>query len=200
MAVFTSHNEVVNADGTRMSVREALAAINAMLDETLEGDFDADTRWALTWLEEYGYEEGDGGTADQLSRAKNTSLQGLVHAGIVRSRRETVRLLKPSELDPEWEPVADSRLTIWEVTQHLTRALEAGGESSAAVIARALGHQSEEARALAYRLFTVSKNKGRAADALSYNSLVQSWPEIIRLACQQEIETVAQGALALDEA
>ena len=50
MAVFSRYNKVVNADGTPMSVRQALQLINHVLDEALteqESDFDADTRLAL---------------------------------------------------------------------------------------------------------------------------------------------------------
>ena len=38
---------------------------------------------------------------------------------------------------------------------------------------------------LCYRLYTVCERKKRAAEALAYNSLVQSWPEIVRLAEEQ---------------
>ena len=63
---------------------------------------------------------------------------------------------------------------------HLIRTLEAGGESAAAELAGKLGSQAETARELAYRLYTVCERKKRAAEALSYNGLVQSWPEIMR--------------------
>ena len=81
MAIFTRYREVLNADGSTMSVRDALALINATLDEVLaeqEGDFDADSRWALTWFEQHGFTEGEYGVAEQLSKAKNTSVDGLV--------------------------------------------------------------------------------------------------------------------------
>ena len=184
MAVFTRFVEVFNADGGRMSVRDALALINATVDEVLaeqEGDFDADSRWALTWFEQHGFADGQYGVAEQLSKAKNTSVDGLVRAGILDSRRGKVRLLKPAELTPDWDPAADSRLTVWETTHHLLREL-AVGEKEAARLASALGSRAETARDLAYRLYTVSERKQRAADALQYNSLVQSWPEISRLA------------------
>jgi len=35
---------------------------------------------------------------------------------------------------------------------------------------------------LAYRLYMLCERKKRNAEALSYNGLVQSWPEIMRLA------------------
>src|SRR5262249_53417596 len=57
MAVYTRYAAVLDAEGKPLSVREALALINGTLDEALaeqEGDFDADSRWALTWFEQLG--------------------------------------------------------------------------------------------------------------------------------------------------
>ena len=188
MAIFTRYSKVLNADGGEMSVGDAIALINATLDEVLaeqEGDIDADSRWALAWVEQSGKDEGEFGVAETLSTAKNTSVDGLVRAGIIDSRRGTVRLLKPSEFDPDWDPATDSRLTAWEMTQHLIKALESDGESAAAALVARLGTRAETARDLAYRLYVLSERKKRAADALQYNSLVQSWPEIARLASER---------------
>src|SRR6516164_5963115 len=118
MAVYTRHAKVLDAEGKPVSVREALALINATLDEVLaeqEGDFDADSRWALTWFEQHGFGEGEYGVAEQLSKSKNTSVDGMVEAGIVASKRGRVRLLKPDELPEDWDPQTDDRLTVWEV-------------------------------------------------------------------------------------
>ena len=76
----------------------------------------------------------------------------------------------------------DQRLTAWEMVHQLIRALEAGGEGAAAALVAKLGSKAEIARELAYRLYTLCERKKRAAEALSYNGLVQSWPEISRLA------------------
>ena len=111
MAVFTRYARVLNADGTALSVREALALINQTLDEVLaeqEGDFDADTRWALAWFEQSGFAEGEFGVAETLSKAKNTSVSGMVDAGILRSGAGKVRLLRPDELNDGWTPEGDS--------------------------------------------------------------------------------------------
>ena len=202
MGIFTRYREVLNADGSTMSVRDALALINATLDEVLaeqEGNFDSDSRWALAWFEQVGFTESEYGLAETLSKAKNTSVDGLVDAGIVVSRRGTVRLLEPAELGPEWDPASDRRLTVWEMTHHLIRAL-AVSESEAGDLAAVLGSRAETARDLAYRLYTVSERRKRAADALQYNGLVQSWPEIVRIAGEQRAMTATQGALAIDGA
>ncbi|MEW5879735.1 MAG: DUF1156 domain-containing protein [Pseudomonadota bacterium] len=185
MAVYTRYAKVLDAEGNRVPVREALALFNQVLDEALaeqEGDFDADTRWALAWFEQHGFAEGEYGVAETLSKAKNTSVAGMVEAGIVASKRGKVRLLKPEELPADWDPAEDVRLTAWETVHQLVRALDAGGESAAAALVARLGSQAEIARELAYRLYTLCERKKRAAEALSYNALVQSWPEIARLA------------------
>ncbi len=185
MAVYTRYGKVLDANGEPMRVREALAMINQILDESLaeqEGEFDADTRWALAWFEERGFKEGEFGLAETLSKAKNTSVSGLVEAGILESRAGAVRLLRPSELPSDWDPASDGRLTTWEVVHHLIRLLESGGEASAADLVRRLGNVAEVARDLAYRLFSIAERKKRADEALQYNGLVGSWGEIRRLA------------------
>jgi putative DNA methylase len=198
MAVFTRYSEVLDASGQAMKVREALALINQTLDEALaeqEGDFDADSRWALAWFEQHGFSEGDYGVAETLSKAKNTGIDGLERSGIIESKRGKVRLLKPEELPPDWDPEKDSRINAWEMVHHLIRALDHGGEAGASEIVRKLGSRAEVARELAYRLYTLCERKRRAAEALAYNGLVQSWPEIARLAAEEL--PVAQPALAL---
>lgn len=179
-------------------MREALALINQTLDEVLaeqEGDFDADTRWAVSWFEQSGFEAGEYGVAETLSTAKNTSVAGMVDAGILASKGGKVRLLRPDELPANWDPETDPRLTAWEVVHQLVRALEAGGENAAAELGSKLGSKAETARELAYRLYTVCERKKRAQEALSYNGLVQSWPEISRLAREAGRRPEQQGEM-----
>ena len=185
MAVYSRFSIVRDAAGERVSVRQALALINETLDEVLseqEGDFDADSRCAIAWFDQYGFGEGEFGVGDVLARAKNTSIAGMVEAGIMASSRGKVRLLKPDELPADWDPAADNRLTIWESAHQLIRAMHNGGESAAAVLVAKLGAQAEIARELAYRLYTTSERKKRPADALQYNALVQSFPAMTDLA------------------
>jgi putative DNA methylase len=179
---------VLEADGSPMRVRAALALINQALDEFLaeqEGEYDSDTRWALAWFEQYGHEPGPYGVAETLSKAKNTSVDGAVEAGILEARSGKVRLLRRSELDPEWDPQKDKRPTAWEACQHLIYELETGGEQAAAGLLAKLGALSETARDLAYRLYTVCERKGWAQEALGYNMLVVAWPRLKDLAGRQ---------------
>ena len=199
MAVYTRFSEVLDADGKKIPVRQALALINQTLDEALaeqEGDFDVDTRWALAWFEQMGFAEGEFGVAEQLSKAKNTAVAGLVEAGLIAAGKGKVRLLKPAELPTDWDPTVDNRLTVWEMVHQLVRALEAAGEGAAAQIVAKLGAKADTARELCYRLYTLCERKKRAAEAMSYNALVQSWPEIVRLA--QETDSGSPRLAAQD--
>ena len=201
MAVFTRYGRVLHASGERVTVGEALALINEVLDETLaeqEGDFDADTRWALTWFAQHGIGEGNFGEADTLSKAKNTSVAGLVEAGILRSGRGRVRLLRTEELPDDWDPRTDGRLSVWEVTHHLIRVLQSGGEVAAARLAARVGRELETARDLGYRLFALSEQKKHPTLALVYDGFVRSCPEIASLARSMPAESDPSSTLRPD--
>ena len=186
MAIYTKYAQVLDAEGKPLTVRQALALINEILDEALaeqEGDFDAETRWAVVWFDDVGFSEGEYGRAETLSKAKNSSLGSM--ASIVNSRAGKVRLLKPEELRIDWDPSAAAHFTVWEMVHQLVRALDTGAEPAAAALVAQIGSRAEVARELAYRLYTIAERKKRASEALAYNSLVQSWPEILRLAREQ---------------
>jgi putative DNA methylase len=188
MAVFTRYSKVMESDGSPMTVRTALGIINQVLDEVLaeqEGDFDPDTRWALAWFEQFGTGEGSFGEAETLSKAKNTAINGLVAASVVKARAGKVQLVGRDELNGTWNPATDKRLSVWETTQHLIRTLEIKGESEAAALINKLGGLAETARELAYRLYSLCERKKWAEEALAYNGLVIAWPELTKLAAAE---------------
>jgi putative DNA methylase len=202
MAIFSKYSRVLEASGRAMSVRTALALINQTLTEVLseqEDEFDADTRWAVAWYEQHGFEEGEFGDADVLARAKNTSVSGLAEAGIVFSRGGRVRLLRPDELPPDWDPSRDRRLTVWEAAHHLLRLywVEERGEEAAAELLASLGPDAYLARELAYRLFALAERKKRAREAQGYNALVLAWPRLERLANELRSRRPTQAELGL---
>ena len=198
MAVFSRYARVLETDGSPMGVRTALSLINQSLDEVLaeqEGEFDADTRWALAWFDQNGFNEGAYGQAETLSTAKNTSVSGMVEAGILAAKAGKVRLLKKEELPADWNPATDERLTVWEATHHLIRSLDSG-EQVAAALLKKLGAMAEVARDLSYRLYTVCERRKWSQDAIGYNALVLSWPDLKRLADEQKDDLgPAQGEL-----
>jgi len=185
MAVYSRYSRILETDGKPMTVRTALQLINQTLDETLaeqEGDFDPETAWAVAWFEQFAFNDGPFGDAETLSKAKNTALNALATAGIVKTGAGKARLLRVDELPPDWDPTTDARLTVWEMVHHLIRVMNTGGETAAAGLVAKLGGAADAARELAYRLYSVCERRKRAAEALAYNALVQSWPEISRLA------------------
>jgi putative DNA methylase len=198
MAVFSRYSKVVNADGSSMSVREALQLINQVLDESLveqESDFDAETRFALRWFEQFGMKEGLFEDAETLAKAMAVAVNSIVESGVARSGAGKVRLLNREELKDDWDPQTDDRTNIWEATQYLAKALESGGESKAAELLARLGSAtSETARELAYRLYQTCERAGDAKEAGAYNSLVVSWPEILRLS-QEAVQLTDQSEL-----
>jgi putative DNA methylase len=204
MAIFSQAKAVLNPDDSPMSVREALIEINAALDEYLsedEGFFDADTRFALTFFESYGYSERPYGDAEGLAVARNISVQGVAEAGVLSAIAGKVQLLRREQLDEDWDPSRDSRLCVWEATQHLIKALEAGGETAAAALMVQLKQLPGQidllanCKALAYRLYNHCEKTKQAEESRAYNGLVIAWQEIERQASNQPTETAVQASL-----
>ena len=178
--VFSRYAKVVEADGSSMPVSAALGIINDVLGEVLDGEeaeLDSDTRFALTWFSEFGFNPGPAGDADSVANAKNTSLAGIEESGIGEARAGKFRLYERSELPPGYSPVDDLRRTVWESVQHLIAALERS-ESEAAELLHTLGGYGERARQLAYLLYQKANDKGWAAEAGAYNGLITAWPSL----------------------
>lgn len=197
MAIFSGYSKVLEPDGSRMSVRGALGAINQALEEILS-EFDAEvdepTRFLVAWYEQHGYSPGLFDDANKLALQKATAVSALAQEGLLASRGGSVRLLRRDELAPDWDPVADRRLTAWEACQYLVRRLEdaEGGVESAGALARSLGEIAEVARDLAYRLHQIATHKAWSEDALAFNALVVEWPDIVAAASKAP---PAQGTL-----
>lgn len=185
VGVFSRFRSVIEVSGEPMTVRTALALINEVLGEVLSGEeseFDAETRFALTWFEQYGHGTGDFGDGDLLARAKNTSVDAVVEAGLASSRNGKIVLLPRGQLSADWDPSSDVKLTVWEATQYLILALESS-ETEAGALLRALGSgMGERARQLAYLLFEICGRRKWADEAVPYNMLATAWPEVVRLA------------------
>ncbi|MCV0384726.1 MAG: DUF1156 domain-containing protein [Erythrobacter sp.] len=201
MSMFSRYAKVLEPDGSTMSVGSALGQINKALDEILreqEGEFDAETRWAIRWYELYGLRDGPSGIADDLARARVTSLGGLVSSGIVASGRGKTRLLPRDEYSRTWDPARDSRVPVWEATQRLVHALLSEGEGAAEDLISRIGGVAEVARDLAYVLHKIADDEKWPDEARAYNALVVAWPELVRGASNSQGDPV-QVSLGLDE-
>lgn len=185
MAVFSKYEQVLETDGSPMTVRAALALINRELDAFLseqDGDMEAESRFCVTWFEQYGLKEGEFGEADNVARARNASLDELVRDGVIFRDGGKVRILRRDELPEKWDAAMEN--TVFTATQHLVRALQSGGgvEEAAALLADMRPDMGENAKALAYRLFTLCEKNKMGDEAMHYNALVLSWPDIVRRA------------------
>jgi putative DNA methylase len=165
--------------------------------EGQEANWDADTRWAVVWFDQYAFGNGDFGQADQLARAKNTAVHGVVEAGVAVSSAGSVRLYKPEELPGDWAPETDKRLTAWEMLHHLIRLLKNGEMPAAAMLAR-LGDKAEAAKELAYRLYGICEKKKRSTEGQLYNDLISVWPDLLNQSKQVPAPTARAGEFELD--
>lgn len=187
MGVFSRYKAVLESDDSPMNVKTALQLINRELDEYLggiEGEFDADTRFAITWFQQNGNGKGDYGVADNLARARGISVESVKHAGIVESAAGKVRILTRDELAEDWEPESDGHLTVWECLQHLVRQHEKDGIShETALLLKKIITQAEAVKDLAYCLYDISANKRKdAKEATAYNALIADWAELTKAA------------------
>ncbi|WP_344299421.1 DUF1156 domain-containing protein [Sinomonas flava] len=184
MGVFSKYARVVEPSGEAMSVRAALSAINAILDEVLslqQGDFDDDTRWCIAWFEAHGFDVSHYGEAETLAGAKNTSIAGLARAGVISSGGGKVKLFAPEELPENYDPRTDDRISLWEVVLHMAKALETHGLDAAGGILAAAEERALDmtsAHELAYLLFSIAEKRGLTKAAIVFNNLGSSWPEV----------------------
>lgn len=204
MAVFSRYADVIEPDGSSMSVRKALGLINQVLAEVLseqEGDFDAGTRWCIKWFETYGFDEASYGEAEQLSVSMNTSVAGLARSGAIRSGQSKVNLIHPDELPNNYDPKRDNDITLWEVVCHMTKSLDTVGiDDAARIMAGAVDRVDlDAAKGLAYLAYSIAERKNWSQIAQLFNSLVTTWADIAASARDRQDYVPEQGELALDE-
>ena len=200
MAVYSRYAQVLEADGTRMTVRTALQLINQELDQYFseqDGALDRDTMFCISFYKKFAFRDIKFGEAEKLIRAKNTSTDRLKKKGIFYAEKGIARLLQRGEMAEQ--RTFDVSVT-WQVVQRLAHALDVDGVEGAAQIVVGLSAETaEKARALAYRLFQTAERRGWAREAYVYNTLVTNWREIQEAAVRIRKEQGAnQGGLFAD--
>ena len=195
IGVYSRFSQVLEADGSPMTVRAALQVINQEIDAYFsdqDGELDRESRFCVGLYTQKAFDTIAFGEADVLARAKNVSIEGLAAKGLLASAKGQVHLLDRSEVSDR----VSFTLPTWLLTQQLTHALEEGGVTACAkLLVGALGGKADGAKALAYRLFTIADKKNWQQEAFAYNSLVTAWPEIQSKAAQLAAEAPAQGTL-----
>lgn len=179
MGVYSKYSQVLESDGTPMTVRSALQIINQELDvyfNEQDGELDQNSRFCVDLYMQNAFNDMKFGEADTLARAKNTSVAALATKGVLYAQKGSVHLLTREELPEKVNPREE---TVWLLCQQLTRAMAAGGVLACAQnVVNMMGSNAEHAKDLAYRLYTVAERKGWAQEAYAYNALVIAWPEI----------------------
>ena len=196
IGVFSRYKSVLESDGKPMTVRAALQIINQELDayyNEQEGELDRESRFCVDMFSQYAFNNIKFGDADVLARAKNTSVQALAERGVMMAAKGEVRLLTREEIP---EKVDSHEECIWLLTQQLARAMERGGvKECAQVVVELRGSNAENAKALAYRLYTICERKKWAQEGYAYNNLVVAWPDIQSMAAQMQAEMPVQMKL-----
>ena len=200
IAIFSGFQAVLNQEGSRMSVHDALILINRAITEFLNpdsGNFDSDTQFCSSWFEQCAWGQGPYGEGDTLSRAKGTTVEGVVESGVALSGGGKVRLLKWSEYKADWDPTQDNRTPIWEACHQMIRRLNNQGESAAGELLAKMPENGESIRQLAYHLYTLCERNKWAEEARAYNELIGSWHAIV--AASHEVDhSGSQTELRLD--
>jgi putative DNA methylase len=208
MGVFTRYGKVLENDDSAMSVKTALSLINRVWEEIeneLDTNFDPETQVALAWFATYGFDTRGSGELIGLANAKNIPLSALFNSGIFSDLHGKAALKTRNDLPSDWSPTTDNAPTVWACVQHTARVLNApdgGGEAAARLVAQ-MGPKAADARALAYRLYEISSQKGWAGEGLVYNELAQEWARLediaVNMASPASATTSAQRAFKFDE-
>lgn len=197
MEIYSRYRQVLEADGSPMTVRQALRAINAELDSYFsdqEGTLDEASRFCIALFSQFAFNDVKFGEADVLARAKNTSIDKLAQMGLLMAQKGIVRLLKREEL-PKKQDKGDD-VCLWLLTQHLVKALASGrGVEEAAALAAEFDNYAEAARDLAYRLYAIAERKGWSREAFDYNALVPAWPDVRAKMARLGSRKMTQGSL-----
>lgn len=183
VSVFSRYSRVREADGSDMSVKDALLLVNSTLDEVIgeqESDFDPDTRFAVKWYRQYGWTQENSGIADQLARSSDTSIGALERGGIFEAKGGKARLLSPTQLEDVWDVSADERVSVWEATVRLAAVMaKHGADQVAALIPSVQTRVNLDAvKELGFLLFHEAEKKRDTKDAILFNGLVSAWGDV----------------------
>lgn len=196
MAVYSKYRRVLEADGTPMTVRNALQIINEEIDLYFNeqvGNIDAASRFCVDLYTQYAYNDIKYGEAEVLANAKGTSIPMMASHRMLYAKAGIVHLLERKDLPVK---VDSNETNIWLLTQQLTYAMEKGGIGACAqIVADLFGSNAESAKELAYRLYTIAEQKNWAKEAYAYNALVVSWPDIQSKAAELKAEVPQQMSL-----
>jgi putative DNA methylase len=199
IAVYSKYKNIYEADGSPLTVKQALVLINQELDAYLgaqEGELDGESRFCTAWFEQHGFDDGPYGDANTLLRARMASEQRLSDSGILEAKHGKVRLKRRTEFALDWFSKSE---IVWAIVQNLCRALdEADGLERCGVIMADLSPSTlDKVKVLSYRVYRICDGKGWAEEALAYNNLVAMWGSLEGKIKEAKIRKPKQGELEL---
>ncbi len=208
MSIFSRYARIIESDGSTMTVAAAIARINEILDEVVteqEQDFDGTTRFAIAWFRQHGYTKGKFGDANNMAQARNISVDTLARDGVLTSRAGDVGLVRPAELPTAYDVLREDHTSAWEALHRLLRVLDADGVSAAgAFLATAVSRvdgavDGDLVKELGHLLFRVAEDNGWTKDALAFNTVVTSWPDILDASRAEATPIDTQTAFTFDD-
>ena len=193
MEIYSKYSSVTYISGKRFTVRDALMAINLEIqkyDERETGDLDAESQFCVTWLKQHGFDEGEYGVAETLSKAKNIDVDDLADMhDVLTAESGKVQLhdidyYHPPEHDPEL-PIDDrgGNMTAWEACFRIAYHMDYGRVDAdevrgAALVFNTKGRDTERIERLARILYNYHDSRGEAREAYPFNAIATRWNEI----------------------
>lgn len=191
MKIFSEYKEVLQPDGSSMTVRDALIEIDKAATAVIDGEeaeYDPPTRFCLRWFRQFGFDRGGYGDADGVLRQTGTAIRDLVAAGIVSNAPAgSVSLLAVDELPSGYDPLHDGRISHWEIAMHLARVFDEHGIEGAARLVVAVRSRGDTAisvdrvNRLVHRVFKIADRRFQKTATL-FNQLGTAWPDIVATA------------------
>lgn len=179
IAVYSRYESIINADGSALTVRDALRLINRELDahlNELNSGIDPASSLCMTMYMQKGFNQWKYGEIETLANAKNISVDTLDKAGLLRSEKGTVELLTR-------EDIADMKVVAthpysWLNTQQCVKAYsKKGNEGVSRMFALLSDSEIADVKSLCYQLFSIADRKGWTSEALAYNSVISCWED-----------------------
>jgi len=196
MAVYSRYRSVATLSGEPVAVRQALMAINDAVDAYLRqqaGELDSESRFCLDWLRAYPKGVGDYGTADNLARAYDLSVEGRLaqtHRLLNASRGEVSLYGMDDYHGDRAYPPAGEEITAWECCQRMAWQMQIGddrdGVAGCVPTARRAGARLDSIERLARILYDHHNARHESQLAVAFNNIVTSWPEITRETARPE--------------
>ena len=198
MGVYSKYSQVLEADGTPMTVRSALQVINQEFDlyfNEQDGELDTESRFCVELYSQTAFNEISFGDANTLATAKNTSVAIMASHGTLYAQKGRFILLSVQNFLQRLMNTKEASGSC--VSNLLTKWRKEGVEGCATAIANMYGSNAERAKDLAYRLYTIAERKKWAQEAYAYNALVVAWPEIQSRAA--ELKAIVPQQLTLED-